>query len=220
MSSEELNTTSTINFILEGGLKLRCISSTIAKAMLFAHQFIRCADKVSYDPAMLAAAALSLSSRSFDETLNETEVVLTFYHMVKGEYLMDLYSETKIDLEKSLKITELFLFRMLEGLTSHNIAHEYVAFYSRNLLPLSKIVLVWESYMECVWKIISDFYTSKKCLDYQASHIAIAAIQAALTNIDVQPTISDEWHKLFCPDLTAKMKDQIVEDILEICNLA
>ncbi|XP_035212044.1 uncharacterized protein LOC118186125 isoform X2 [Stegodyphus dumicola] len=130
----------------------------ISKAMLFAHMAQRSKEVAKYDPAMLAAATLTLSCKSYDETLSKTMVVLTFHHMIKKEYLLNLLSEKKFNLDKYLEKTEHMLFRVLGGNTSQKIAHEYVLFFTRNLIPVTEVGSCWQTFNTTVWKIISDFY--------------------------------------------------------------
>ncbi|KFM73598.1 hypothetical protein X975_20641, partial [Stegodyphus mimosarum] len=144
---------------------------------------------------LLAAATLTLSSASYDETLSKTMVVLTFHHMVKKEHLRDLRSEAKITLEKYLKLAELFVFKVLGGITDHEMAHEHATFYARNLQTLTKINEVWKPFITNVWKMLSDFYTSHLCLKYKACDIAIVAVNMALLLCNVKSSLPPNWHE-------------------------
>ncbi|KFM72474.1 Cyclin-related protein, partial [Stegodyphus mimosarum] len=212
------NTQDLINLILEGGLKLKCISPVISKAMLFAHILQRSKEAAKYDPAMLAAATLTLSSASYDEDIDKTMVVLTFHHMMKKEYLLDLLGETKFNLDKYLKETELMLFRMLDGITSHKIAHEYVPFFSQNLIPLTEVSSVWQPFITTVWKIISDFYMSELCLDFKACDIAVVANHVALMVCKVKSYLPSDWYQDFSPGLTMETKNRLSRVMINICS--
>ncbi|XP_035214638.1 cyclin-Q-like [Stegodyphus dumicola] len=213
------NTRYLIELILEGGLKLNCISPVISKAMLFAHHLQKSDEAMKYDPAMLAAATLTLSCAAYDETLNKTIVVLTFHHMIKKEYLRNLRSEAKITLEKYLKLAELFVFKVLGGITCHEMAHEYGLFYAQNLQTLTEVNEVWKPFITNVWKILSDFYTSELCLNYKACDIAIVAINVALLLCKVKSSLPPNWYQEFSPDLTVETKNQLLHDIFTVCGL-
>ncbi|GBN41409.1 hypothetical protein AVEN_151447-1 [Araneus ventricosus] len=68
-----------VKYILEAGIKAECDIQLITRALVIYHNFMRCIDDVHYDPAMVAAAALHLSSKVEEKELDMDGLVFLFY---------------------------------------------------------------------------------------------------------------------------------------------
>ncbi|KAF8793644.1 Cyclin-Q like protein [Argiope bruennichi] len=171
-----------IDYILEAGAKAECDIELITKALLMYHNFVRYVGNTPYDPAMVAASALHLSSRAVEKELEIDALVFLFYHMVNGT-ADNLHPGTmKFSvLKKSLITIICIMQRMLVFNLRYNIAHQYLAtFLSVLQQKASHIDGFLEKMGDTSLKFINDFYINKMCLNYKPADICIACIEAAL----------------------------------------
>ncbi|GBL99377.1 Jerky [Araneus ventricosus] len=95
-----------VKYILEAGIKAECDIQLVTRALVIYHNFMRCIDDVQYDPAMVAAAALHLSSKVEEKELDMDGLVFLFYHMVNGSVDTLYPGEEKRDIVMRLELGE------------------------------------------------------------------------------------------------------------------
>ncbi|CAL1283840.1 unnamed protein product [Larinioides sclopetarius] len=207
-----------VKYILEAGVKAECDIQLITRALVIYHNFMRCIGDVHYDPAMVAAAALRLSSKTEEKELDIDGLVFLFYHMVHGS-VDTLYPEgMKFDvLKKSLITVEYIMQRMLEFTLKYNIAHQFLVPFLNVLLPRTQHIDGFlESMSTTCMKFMSDFYTSRMCLNYKPEDIAIACIDTALHYHGFVEHLKmfHPWHEGFSVDLSEEKVKEMRRNIL------
>ncbi|CAL1287458.1 unnamed protein product [Larinioides sclopetarius] len=181
---------------------------------------MRCIDDVHYDPAMVAAAALHLSSKVEEKELDMDGLVFLFYHMVNGS-VDNLYpGGMKFDvLKKSFITVENIMQRMLEFTLKYNIAHQFLVPFLNVLLQRAKEIDGFlESMSTTCMKFMSDFYTSRMCLNYKPEDIAIACIDTALHfhGFVQHLKMLHPWHEGFSVDLTEEKVKEMKQNLLSL----
>ncbi|GFV09677.1 uncharacterized protein TNCV_1859631 [Trichonephila clavipes] len=209
-----------IKYVLEGARKIKQDIEITTRALVIYHHFMRTVGDVFYDASVVAAAALYLSSRVSEKDIDIDTIVILFYHMV-NKTLNDVTPDSmKFKVLRQSFITMTFLIqRMLEFTLNYRIGHEFFAPFLTFLLPRALRLKGFREVMKMTGLgFMSDFYTTKICLNYKPEHIAIASMDAALHihGFLVDLEVIEPWYEGFCTDLS---EDKVKEIKLYILKL-
>ncbi|XP_035217219.1 cyclin-Q-like isoform X2 [Stegodyphus dumicola] len=192
---------------------------TRTRALILFHHFITCAGETKYDTNLIAATALSLSSRINEQLIDMTDLINVFYSIAnKTTDPLDVDDPVFLMLRRALMSADYLMMRMLEFNLTHRLAHQYlVPFFTILFERSTEIFEFRQPVSEICMQILSDFYMQKKCLNYRAEHIAIACINASVTSLGLlnEVVMTVPWYQNLCGDLTVEKVNEITEVIMQ-----
>lgn len=209
--------------LLEASVKLKCSMETTARALILYHHFMQCVDVNLYDRSMIAAVALNLSARINEQIIDMDSLLCVFFSVVnKTSAVLSPDDVAFILLKKSVIAVDFLMLRSLEFNLNHFLAHQYIIPFLTLVFERCKNIAEFRSELSntCI-RIISDFYTTRNCLNYQPQHMAVACIDLALyihgfTNDLVMIPV---WYQGFCSDISAEKVKQIKKDMLSLYEM-
>ncbi|XP_060108271.1 cyclin-Q [Heteronotia binoei] len=211
-------------FIMEAGVKLGLRSIPIATACTIYHRFFTEVPLESYDPYLVAMAALYLAGKVEEQHLRTRDII-----NVSHRYMHPRSEPLELDthfweLRDSIVQCELLMLRVLCFRVSFQHPHKYLLHY---LLSLKHWMNrhSWDRTPVAVaaWALLRDSYHRPLCLQHAPQHIAVSVLYLALQCYGVEVPADAEaerpWWQVFSEDLSKNVIDQIVLDLIQIYTL-
>ncbi|KAL7988230.1 hypothetical protein Chor_007149 [Crotalus horridus] len=208
----------------EKSVKLGLRSVPIATACTIYHRFFTEVSLESYDPYLVAMAALYLAGKVEEQHLRIRDII-----NVSHRYLHPRSDPLELDthfweLRDSIVQCELLMLRVLCFRVSFQQPHKYLLHF---LLSLKHWMNrhSWERtpVAAAAWALLRDSYHGTLCLQHSPQHIAVTVLYLALQCYGVEVPADAEaerpWWQVFSEDLSKPVMDQIVLELIRVYTL-
>ncbi|XP_054712376.1 uncharacterized protein LOC129221992 isoform X2 [Uloborus diversus] len=178
------------------------------------HNFRARTSEGEYDMKFIAAAAVSSAIRLNKEDVDNQTKIDALYEVLNGRTTTELADNSLKTFEKHLIYLEIFLFKMLEGNTSHKVALEFLPLFLMSIRTYDYMEEKWSSICVQSAKLALEMYNCVECISFMPESLAAAAICISLDLVDPSEDNLALCQTL-CPFLDMKMLNDITECI---CN--
>ncbi|XP_050094671.1 cyclin-Q [Anopheles aquasalis] len=212
-----------IRFLFECAQKLNMKPLTSALAATMFHRFFKEVCTNEYDPYMIACTCLHMASKVKEDKVRKRDVINVAYSTInRGSEVLEL-SDEYWAMWDTIVQSELLVGRMLKFDMTIDHPHKYMLHYMRSLRDLFG-AKEWAAMpvAPTAAAFLQDFHMSPKILDYPAAHVAVCCLVLAcevygtVVPLTEHADSSDNWYKVFCPDLTRDVHWDIIEDIISV----
>ncbi|XP_062891116.1 cyclin-Q [Mobula hypostoma] len=211
-------------FIIESGIKLGMRSVPLASACTIYHKFFNRTSLGSYDPYLVAMAALYLAGKVEEQHVRARDIINVCHRYLNPHMEPLELDSTFWDLRDSLIQCELLMLRLLNFQVSFQHPHKYLLHYLVTLKCWMN-QHTWERTPVAVtaWALLRDSYHGNLCLRHKPQHIAVAVLYFALhcygLEVPGEATAKRLWWEVLSDGISRDIIHSIIAEIVDIYEM-